>query len=257
MTPSLPGKRSRRALLTALHLAASVGLIAAIGAVVFQLWYPSPYAHMAGGLHLFVILVVVDLAVGPLLTCVVATPSKPSRQLRRDIAVIAMLQLASTAYGVYSIAMARPVALSFELVQFRLLSAADIDRSLLASAHAGLRELSWTGPQLIAAVPPSEPTAKLKAIELGLAGFDLSFMPSNWRGYEVQSARAWLTATPIEKLLMRFPSQRANVQCMAARVHRPVTDLRFLPVRTRSEGWTAVVVNPGAQVVGFLPVDTE
>jgi hypothetical protein len=31
--------------------------------------------------------------------------------------------------------------------------------------------------------------------------------------------------------------------------------LRFLPLMSRSESWVTVVAEPGAKVVGYLPVD--
>src|ERR1039457_430529 len=102
-----------------------------------------------------------------------------------------MVQLAAFAYGVWSIALARPVYVSFEIDRFRVVTAADIEAKTLADAPAALRSLPWLGPKEIAAVKPTDPAEQLRAIDLGLAGFDLSMVPKYWRDYSSQRDAAW------------------------------------------------------------------
>ena len=59
-----------------LHLAGSVLVAALAAALVFLVWYPHPYGLLSGGLHLFLILVSVDVVCGPLLTLVLFNPSE-------------------------------------------------------------------------------------------------------------------------------------------------------------------------------------
>ena len=212
---------------------------------------------MSGGIRLFVLLIAVDLALGPLLTFVVAAPSKDSSVLRRDIAVIALIQIVALGYGMHAISLARPVLISFERVQFRVVSAADIEPSMLVDAPPALRELSWSGPRLIAAVKPSDPTEQLRSIDLGLAGFDLSLFPKNWRSYESQSQAAWEIARPATLLGARYPAKREELHAIARAAGRSVDELRFLPVRSRSGDWSALLAKSADRIVGYVGADGD
>ena len=63
-------------------ISALVGLI--VGFLLFGLWYPPPYFHAAGADELILLLVGVDLTLGPLLTLIVFRSGK--RGLKFDLA---------------------------------------------------------------------------------------------------------------------------------------------------------------------------
>ena len=256
MIPSpLRHLRHRRVRAALVHLLLSAAVAAIVAVLVFRLWYPYPYAAIAGGAGLFFIVVAVDVCLGPALTAVVAAPAKPLPELRRDLAVIVAGQLAGLAYGVHALAVARPVYLSFEIDRCRVVSAVDVDADTLDQAPAALRDLPWTGPQVIAAVKPTDPDERLKSIELGLAGFDLSMLPKNWREYRAVSAEAWTAARPLPALLSRHPEQAPAAATLAGAAGTDPQALRVLPVMSRRASWTAVLAAPDARIVGFLPVD--
>lgn len=246
---------NRRLNACAWHLLASLLLALAASALVFGIWYPSPYAQVAGGTALFFILISVDVVMGPALTAVAANPAKPWAEFRRDLAVIVVLQLAALGYGLYSMALARPVHLVFEIDRFRVVVAADIEPAGLAGAPPALRQLPWFGPGLIAAVKPTDPAELMKSAELGLAGIDLSMVPRNWRDYASQAPAAWARARPASALLARHPALAPELQAIASRAGQPVEALRFLPLVSRHATWATVLAEPGARLVGHLPVD--
>jgi hypothetical protein len=254
--PQPPVKRvGRRVRAAGTHLAVSALIAALAAGLVFGLWYPPPYSEIAGGLGLFTLLISVDVSLGPLLTAVVASPGKPRKELVRDIAVIALVQLSAFVYGVHTMAVARPVLVSFEVDRLRVVAANDVDTTTLNQAPAGLRSLSWTGPKLIAAVKPTNPDEQFKSIELGLNGFDLSMLPRNWRDYASQADAVWRKARPVSVLLARHPDAAAEVSRIAAESGQPATALRFLPLMSRRASWTAVLAEPDARIVGYLPLD--
>ena len=244
----------RRIKAAAIHVAASALVAACVAAVVFLVWYPPPFATVAGGLALFMILIGVDVVVGPMLTLVVASPGKRTDVLRRDIAVIAIFQTLALGYGVYSLAEARPVFLAFEVDRFRLLIANDVDPELLGEAPAGMQSISWSGPKLIAAAVPTNRAEFQKSLDLAMGGVDISYLPKNWRSYDSYRADVWRQAKPVAKLVDRYPARRSEVARMAASASQPVDALRFLPV-TAKRGDAVAILAPDAQVVGYLPVD--
>lgn len=244
----------RRAKAAAIHAAFSAAIAACVAAVVFLVWYPPPFATVAGGLALFTILIGVDVIVGPMLTLVVASPRKHLAVLRRDIVVIAIFQAIALGYGVYSLAKARPVLLAFEVDRFRLLIANDVDAALLGEAPAELRSLSWSGPKLIAAAVPTNRAEFQKSLDLAMGGVDISYLPKNWRSYDSYRADVWRQAKPVAKLVERYPARQGEVAQIAAAALQPVDALRFLPV-TAKRGDAVAILAPGSQVVGYLPVD--
>ena len=90
------GRRSRAA---GWHLLISAAVAALAAALVFGLWYPGAYRHLSGGRGLFILVVTVDVILGPLLTFAVFNLKKGWPHLRRDLAIIGVIQLAGLAYG--------------------------------------------------------------------------------------------------------------------------------------------------------------
>jgi hypothetical protein len=247
--------RTRRASLAALHLLASAFVASLAAVVVFALWYPPPFAAVAGGFGLFIILISVDVVLGPMLTAIVAAPGKPVRSLRRDILVIAVVQLAGLTYGMHAIAESRPVALSFEVDRMRVVTAADIEPETLDEAQPGFRTLPWTGPRLLAAVRPTQPDEVLRSIELGLGGFDISMFPRHWRDYASQSEAAWRVSRPVSELLAKYPQAGADVERLAKAAGQPAQALRFMPLLSRHASWVTLIAAPDARVLGHLPYE--
>lgn len=245
----------RRARVAGVHLLASLVIAVLVAAVIFFVWYPPPYASIAGGFALFGLLVGVDVVLGPMLTAIAASPRKPAKLLARDIAAIVVLQLAGLAYGLHTIALARPIYLSFEVDRLRVVTAADVEPASLAEAPPALRTLPWDGPKRIAAARPTKPDDVLRSIELGLAGIDISMEPRNWREFASYSGEAWRAARPLSDLLQKFPSEHSRAEQMAAAAGTSVTMLRFLPLVSRQASWSAVVAGPDARIVGYIPVD--
>ena len=238
-----------------IHAGISALVAALASLLVFKVWYPSPFSTIAGGAHLFLLLVSVDVVMGPALTAVVANPGKRRGELVRDLSVIVTLQLAAFGYGLYSMALARPVALIYELVEFRVVTAAQLDPASLHEAPPDLRDLSWRGPRVMAAVKPTDPQEQLRVVELGLAGIPLAAVPRYWRDYSAYAGAAWRTARPVPALLAKYPASMQAVARIAAAAGQPAAALRFLPLRARRAEWVALIAAPDARIVGYLPLD--
>lgn len=253
MYPLYPSNTRLRA--AAIHLVISALVAGLASILVFKLWYPSPFAAIAGGTHLFLLLVCVDVVMGPALTAVVASANKPRPELVRDLAVIVALQLAAFSYGLYTMALARPVAVAYEIDLFRVVVAADIEPATLSEAPGALRELSWTGPTVLAAIKPTNPDEQFRSVELGLAGIQLSMQPRYWRDYREHADAAWRAARPVSTLLAKYPGAAADLTHVAAAAGERAQALRFLPLQARNADWVALLAEPDARIVGYLPLD--
>lgn len=118
-----------------LHLLASCVALTVILGTLYFAWYRWPGWYLADVVQVTTVLAGVDLVVGPLLTFIIASSSKPRRVLVRDIAVIAAVQLIALIYGTVSLWNGRPLYYAFSEDVLQLVQAYDIGPKELALAH--------------------------------------------------------------------------------------------------------------------------
>lgn len=121
----------------AAHFGLSACVLAVVLSGLFVGWYRWPGWYVTGFLHVSLILLVVDVTMGPLFTLLIASPGKPRRVLARDIAVIAVLQFAALLYGVSTLWGGRPLYYAYSTREMETVAAAQIPRS---EAELGRRQ---------------------------------------------------------------------------------------------------------------------
>jgi hypothetical protein len=230
-----------------------VALLAA--ALVLGVWYPMPYRSLSGGLHLFSLLVVVDVMLGPLATTVVSKPGKSKREWRTDVALIALVQCAALAYGLWTLHQARPVYMAFEVDRLRVVHAVDVPTELLAQAPEGFRQLPVTGPGWVAVRPLTNSTERMEATFTALHGLHLAFRPDLWMPYEQASAAVRREAKPLSELTDRLPQFRQPLlQAIESQRVFP-SDVVYLPLVGRNAFWTALFDANTLKPLAYLPID--
>lgn len=253
LTLPTPALRSRlTAALIHLGLSALVAAIAAL--LVFGLWYPVPFRETSGGRELFFIVIAVDVVLGPFITFAIFDRSKPWPELRRDLAVVVLLQLAGLAYGLYSVANARPVVMALEGDRLRVVRAIDMTEADLSKAPPEFQRLPMWGVHLIAARPPKA-DEKLTAIDMGLAGVDIGMRPEFWLPSSATGNAFALAGQPIDKLRKHYPKRETELNAAIAETHLPAAALKFIPILARSTDWVALVNAGTGSIVGYAPFD--
>ena len=238
------------------HLALSVLVATAAGLLVFALWYPYPYREISGGRELFQLVVAVDIVLGPLLTFAVFNRAKPRGELRRDLAVIVVLQLAGLAYGLWTVQVARPVHMVFEYDRFRVVHQLDIPQELERHAPAGIEVAPLGGPTLIALRPFRDAQEHYEFTVAALSGVSLSARPELWQPYEAGRAQIVAAAQPVAKLKSRFPQRAAEIDAILRTSGRDAAGAAYLPLVARAaDAWTVLLDAKTAQVIGYLPLD--
>ncbi len=233
----------------AAHLGISLLVGALAGALVFSLWFPYPYDHLAGGLHLFLILIAVNVACGPLLSFLVFNPRKSRSELALDLSLIALLQLAALVYGLYSISLARPVALVFEADRMVSVSAA----SVLSGEK---KNFSWTGPVLLGTREPKDGHETLECVGLSLLGIEPSARAGWCQDYAASIPDVKKKMKPLEALWNSSPAdQRRTIDEAIQKTRLSIEQLHYLPMVAGKnlDGWI-VILDSSAQVVGFAAV---
>lgn len=130
------------------HLCISILVALIVICVVFVLWYPSPLAKAAGVTHIFLMLLVIDVILGPLLGLLVYKEGK--KTLKMDLTVIILIQIAALSYGLYSIAQARPVWIAFNHDRFELVRNNELKPENITHAQSQYRQPTWLQPQYVA-----------------------------------------------------------------------------------------------------------
>ena len=113
-----------KAKIAGIHFLISLILAFICALLVFYIIYPYPLAQAIGATSLFLIILSIDLILGPLLTFIVY--KKDKKTLKIDLFIIAMIQLMALSYGIYSMYQGRPVWIAYTVDRFELIRANDV-----------------------------------------------------------------------------------------------------------------------------------
>lgn len=98
------------------HLLISLTVAALSLFLIFGLWYPAPLHKALGVSELVIMILTIDVVLGPLLTLILAKEGK--KGLKTDLILIGTVQLAALFYGLYTVDKGRPVAIAFDINRF-------------------------------------------------------------------------------------------------------------------------------------------
>ncbi len=92
--------------------------------LVFFLLYPAPLAQATGVENLFILMLAIDVVLGPALTFIVYKKNK--KTLKMDLLIIVIIQLSALIYGIYAMYQGRPVWIAYTVDRFELIRANDL-----------------------------------------------------------------------------------------------------------------------------------
>jgi hypothetical protein len=110
-----------------LHLLSSATALTLILGSLYFGWYRWPGWHLTDVTTVVLVMVCVDVVLGPTLTLIVANQKKSRRELTRDIGIIVVVQLCALTYGSVSLWNGRPLYYAFSESVLQLVQAYDID----------------------------------------------------------------------------------------------------------------------------------
>ncbi|MCU4640152.1 TfpX/TfpZ family type IV pilin accessory protein [Acinetobacter courvalinii] len=130
------------------HLSVSLIISLAVISLVFFIWYPSPLEKAVGVTHIFLMLIAIDMIIGPALGFFIYKEGK--KTLKMDLTVIILVQLCALFYGVYTIQQGRPVWIAFNVDQFELVRKNEIYNKNLEQAEKIFQSPSLFKPEFVA-----------------------------------------------------------------------------------------------------------
>jgi len=223
-----------------IHLTISLVLAASVAALLYFLWFPSPYFVAAGASRLILLLMGVDVCIGPLLTLVVVNPRKARKLLRLDLSIIGLLQAVAFGYGIHVIASARPVFIVAEIDRLVIVSAEQLtDADLIKGSQPAYRSRSWTGPVFVGALPPKGDKAIGFAIQVMKGGKDIDQLPQFYVPYDQVIDRVLHHAKPLAALKNVTPAQHERL--LRLQTGAAGQSLLALPIVRGDKSYTGII----------------
>ena len=237
-----------------IHFATTLVVAATAAALIFLVWYPPPFGTMVGGLKLFILITGIDLALGPLVSLVIYDSRKSRRALVFDYSVVAVVQIAALAYGIYSVSQARPAYVAFVKDRLEVIAAGEIaERDWQEADGSPYASPPWNGPQLVAT--NVKPADRNDALDGGLEGRDVGVRPKFYVEYDTQVDAIKGKVKPLSSLERRHRESVPLVAESLRELGQPADDLGWLPVKHTRGFWTALVDRRSGYPVKYLPID--
>lgn len=239
------------------HFVITLAVAALAAAVIFLVWFPGAFAGMGGGNKLFLIVVGVDVGLGPLISLVIYSSRKSRRALLIDYSVVAFFQLAALLYGVFTVAVSRPVFVAFTKDRLEVVAAIELeDADLAAEAEPRFRTKSWTGPQLVAVEMPTDPKESSDVLTMALSGKDVQLLPKYYRSYDLARGEIETRSEPLDSLLEKYAAQRERIERAINDTGIARSELRWLLVHHRFGFAAALIDRRTRQPVQYIPLET-
>jgi len=235
-----------------IHLSLSALLAAAVLALVLLTWYPQPMPRLLGVGSILLIMLGVDVVLGPIFTFIVFDRRK--KRLAWDLATIAALQLAALAYGLYTLHQGRPAFVVLVKDRFEIVSPADILPSDLAAAKDNpFAQSRITGPRWVSIRTPESASERqaimMEALENGR---DMQHHPRLYADYESQVSEALTRSLPLSKLRTLNPSSGSEIDTAVAATGLSESALHYLPMRGPASDGAVLVSQADGRVLKVL-----
>ncbi|MBK8816045.1 MAG: type IV pilin accessory protein [Methylococcaceae bacterium] len=237
-----------------IHLGISAVIAAISMFVVFFIWYPAPLHTAVGVTQIFLILLAVDITIGPLITFIIFKKGKKS--LTFDLTVIALLQVAALAYGMNTVFEGRPVFVVFSVDRFEVSRAYEIDPKSHDTALKAKNEnakVSWLQPKWVGAVASKDHDRRQKIMfDSVQGGNDWPQLPELFvplSKVKKQILEKGKTLEMLRKLRKNDPAVQAGLADWKD------NDVKWLPLASNAKNMTVIVDATSAEVLKVVDIN--
>ena len=227
------------------HLFISLLIALLVVGLVFFIWYPSPLATAVGVTQIFLMILVIDVIVGPILGLLVYKEGKKS--LKFDLTVIILLQLSALCYGIYSIEQGRPAWLVFYADRFELVRKNEIIQDNIAKALPQYQQSSWFKPQYVTVEFSEDVNQRNDDMFTEVfGGISLAQRPERY--VELNKAKKQMQQRAQKLELLQQYNNKADVEKILAKYPQATT---FLPLKASVVDMT-VLVDQNSNVIKIV-----
>lgn len=247
-----------------LHFIFSFIVIGGLAFLIVNLWYPGVLATELGGYKLVVMILILDLCVGPLCVGLSYKPHKSKKANTFDIVVITMCQLAFFSWGAWTVSVSRPVFIVFDADRFELVVDQDILPDSLSDKapfnHVPRFSAIKMGIVDIVQTVPDE-NERIEVSNDSIFGKDLSKMPKYYVPYEGDQlkkvlnmakdykdfAKTDVTAELAKEFMTKHRIAEAQFKWLAIRY--------FSPQAQGQQFMTAVIDDQTGKIIDYIVFD--
>ncbi len=228
------------------HLLISMFIAGSAWYIIFYVWYAAPLNLALGTDKIVLILIGIDMVLGPLLTLILAKKGK--KGLKLDLVVIAVVQSLALLYGVYNIAQGRPVWLAFDHNRFDLVQAHMVSRKENEIIEPKYAQDSWFSPQWVSARPAKDKQEEGDWLFYELeTGISPAMRPMLYQSIEQNIDRIIKAKEPLNKL----NEYNSSIEVEKVLQQYPQAD-GFLPMRASQLDMTVLVDSKDKKIVGLV-----
>lgn len=181
------------------HLLISLVIALFVMGFVFFVWYPEPLATAVGVTHIFLMLLVIDVILGPLLGLLVYKEGK--KTLKMDLSIIILIQIIALIYGIYSIAQTRPTWIAFNKDHFELVRNNNIKTENIDQAKEQYQRPTWLQAEYVGVKQATDPQEQqIEQMGAMLNGISLAQYPERYIPLEQVSEQMKMKAHALSEL---------------------------------------------------------
>ena len=230
----------------AVHFLFSLVLLSIALFCVFYLWYPAPLDKAMGVGSIFWIILTIDLLLGPLLTFVIFNPKK--KELKIDLLIIIIIQLAAYFYGLHTVAQGRPVFQVFVVDDIELVRQIDLKYDSAFQIDPAYQSYFLSSPRWVSAVYSSDAEISKQQKQDEMFGNSLASRPETYQAIQTRAEQIKAKVQTIDKL-SEFNAQENVEQILS--MYKNAQIIGFLPVKGLEEDM-AVLIGTNGQPIAIV-----
>ena len=211
---------------SSIHLLLSLVVISLAISLILYFWFPDSLFKVGNFKEIALLIISIDLILGPLLTFVVFKPNK--KGLKFDLAAIAAFQTSALAYGLFTMYQAHPVYITFNVDRFTLIRAVDAQPEKAIIKDLQVSKLAT--PKMVIAKIPEDNDAKNKLLFDVMGGApDIEMRPELYHPIE-ENISEILAKSLDPKVIFKADEAQAKLQKFIKKHGKSTTDYAYLPV---------------------------
>lgn len=232
----------------ATHFALSVLVGTILLALFWFVWYPAPMLLAIGGHEIFLLILGIDVVLGPLLTLIVFRSGKKS--LKFDLTVIALMQVGAMIYGVSVLLEGRPAYVAALGDKFQVVQAVEVTDANLEKAKTAL---PLFGPEWVGTKEPEGRYDTDAVRDVTEIGGGRGHFPQLHIPYQIMAQEVLQKSGPISALKTANPTKSADIDAwLKSRGYTDATAV-YQPLTVRASQFALMLDAKDAKVIGISP----
>jgi hypothetical protein len=233
------------------HLLISIVIVCLTLGLIIYFWYPLNYLHVSQFVQISILVIGIDLVMGPLLTFVIYNTKKES--LKTDLAIIALLQFSALGFGGYTLFQNHPLYVTFTIDRYTIVTAQDADPQYAKFDEYKISKIS--SPKLAFAASPKNIKDKNKLILGIMSGEkDLDQRTDLYKPYLKNLATINSHSIDSNRLFLDRNNNK-KISDFFHNYNNKLNDLSFLPINGKTKHMVLVINKKTGRPISTIDVD--